>query len=181
MSSLCVYHLSTPDTPNKVLTHADDIASTLAEQGIHFERWQATTRIDAGATQAEVVAAYQEQIDTRMTDGGYLALDVLSINHDHPQKTELRARYFEEQRHTGDQVHLFVAGRGLLALHIDDYVYAVLCEKNDLISIPAGTAHWFDMGENPRVVAIRLFKSSQGWVPDFTGDNIASRFPQFED
>ncbi|MDP2147376.1 MAG: acireductone dioxygenase, partial [Pseudomonas sp.] len=29
MSILCVYHLSTPDTPNKVLTHADDIASTL--------------------------------------------------------------------------------------------------------------------------------------------------------
>ncbi|MFC6338396.1 acireductone dioxygenase [Pseudomonas sp. CCM 7891] len=181
MSNLYVYHLSTPDTPNKVLTHSDDIASTLAEQGIRFERWQPASRIEAGATQAEVIATYQEQIDQRMSEGGYLTVDVLSVNHDHPQKAELRARLFDEHHQAGNQLHLFAAGRGLLALHINDYVYAVLCEKNDVISIPAGTAHWFDMGENPRVVAIRLFSTSQGWAPNFTGDDIANRFPQFED
>ena len=45
MSSLSVYHVSSPDLPNKVLTHVDDIASTLAEQGVRFDRWQAAAPI----------------------------------------------------------------------------------------------------------------------------------------
>ena len=34
MSILSVFHLYTPELPNKVLTHHDDIAATLAEQGV---------------------------------------------------------------------------------------------------------------------------------------------------
>jgi 1,2-dihydroxy-3-keto-5-methylthiopentene dioxygenase len=59
-------------------------------------------------------------------------------------------------------------------------VYAVLCEKNDLISVPANTPHWFDMGPNPDFCAIRLFNNPDGWVAHFTGDEIAARFPLLE-
>jgi 1,2-dihydroxy-3-keto-5-methylthiopentene dioxygenase len=173
MSSLSVYHVSSPDLPNKVLTHFEDIASTLAEQGVRFDRWQATAKIQPGASQEEVIAAYQEQIDKLMTERGYVTVDVISLNSDHPQKAE--------HRHGEDEVRFFVAGRGLFTLHIDDYVYAVLCEKNDLISVPAGTPHWFDMGEHPHFVAIRLFNNPEGWVANFTGEDIASRFPRIED
>jgi 1,2-dihydroxy-3-keto-5-methylthiopentene dioxygenase len=53
----------------------------------------------------------------------------------------------------------------------------MLCEKDDLISVPANTRHWFDMGPNPRFTAIRLFNNTEGWVAKFTGDEIAKRFP----
>ncbi|MGE8349015.1 MAG: 1,2-dihydroxy-3-keto-5-methylthiopentene dioxygenase [Pseudomonas protegens] len=181
MSSLSVYHVSSPDLPNKVLTHFDDIAATLAEQGIGFDRWQTSTRIEPGASQEEVIAAYQEQIDRLMTEQGYVSVDVISLNRDHPQKVELRASFLDEHRHDEDEVRFFVAGRGLFSLHIDDYVYAVLCERNDLISVPAGTAHWFDMGEEPHLVAIRLFSNPQGWAASLTGDAIASQFPRLDD
>lgn len=49
MSSLSVYHVSSPEIPNKVLTHLEDIASTLAEQGVRFDRWQTTAKIQPGA------------------------------------------------------------------------------------------------------------------------------------
>ncbi len=181
MSSLSVYHESSPQVPNKVLTHVDDIAATLAEQGVRFERWQASTPVTPGASQDEVIDAYRGQIDQLMTECGYVTVDVISLNSDHPQKAELRAKFLEEHRHAEDEVRFFVAGRGLFTLHIDDYVYAVLCEKNDLISVPAGTAHWFDMGEFPHFVAIRLFNNPDGWVANFTGQDIASRFPRLED
>ena len=57
MSSLSVYHVSSPEIPNKVLTHLEDITSTLAEQGVRFDRWQATAKIQPGASQEEVIAA----------------------------------------------------------------------------------------------------------------------------
>ncbi|MDF5983467.1 hypothetical protein P4056_25970 [Pseudomonas aeruginosa] len=44
MSSLTVYHENQPEQPLKLLTHAEDIASTLAEVGVRFERWKPPRR-----------------------------------------------------------------------------------------------------------------------------------------
>ena len=181
MSSLSVYHESEPAQPRKVLTHPEDISATLAEVGVRFERWQASAPIEPGASSEQVLAAYRPQIDQLMGEQGYVTVDVVSLSCDHPQKAEMRAKFLDEHSHAEDEVRFFVAGRGLFSLHIDDHVYAVLCEKNDLISVPAGTRHWFDMGENPHFVAIRLFNNPEGWVAKFTGESIASRFPRLED
>ena len=74
-------------------------------------------------------------------------------------------------------MRFFVRGHGLFVIHVGDKVYSMLCEKDDLISVPANTRHWFDMGPNPTFTAIRLFNDPEGWVAQFTGDKIASRFP----
>ena len=63
MSSLTVYHENQPEQPLKLLTHAEDIASTLAEVGVRFERWEAAAPIAAGASQDEVIAAYAHEIE----------------------------------------------------------------------------------------------------------------------
>ena len=70
MSSLTVYHQSNPDVPNKVLTHLEDIAATLAEVGVRFERWQASAPIQPGAAQDEVIAAYYQGL-TSVRERGY--------------------------------------------------------------------------------------------------------------
>lgn len=176
MSYVAVYPVASPDTPNKVLTHFDDIAATLAELGVRFERWQPAP-IEKGASDAQLIAAYQAQIDAL----GYADVGVLSVTNDHPQKDELRAQFLDERRYREDHVRFFIAGQGLFALHIGDYVYAVRCEKNDLLVIPAGMAHWFDIGENPHFVALQFFNSAQGGVPELTGDKLARQFPGLDD
>ena len=176
MSYVAVYPVTTPDTPNKVLTHFDDIAATLAEHGVRFERWQPAP-IEKGASDAAMIAAYQTQIDAL----GYAHVEVLSVTDGHPQKAELRAQFLDERRCKDDEVLFFIAGLGLFCLHTGDYVYAVRCEKNDLLVIPAGMAHWLDIGENPHVVALRLFNSVKGAVPELTGNAIADRFPGLDD
>lgn len=181
MSILSVYQDTAPELPLKVLTHVEDIAATLAEVGVRLERWQASAPLAAGASPEEVIAAYRPQIDSLMNERGYITVDVISLNRDHPQKAELRAKFLEEHRQAADEARFFVAGRGLFTLHIEDKVYAVLCEKNDLISVPAGTRYWFDMGESPHFVAIRLFSNPEGWVAQFTGEDLAGCFPRLED
>jgi 1,2-dihydroxy-3-keto-5-methylthiopentene dioxygenase len=176
MSYVAVYHVASPDTPNKVLTHLDDIAATLAEHGVRFERWQPSP-IEKGASDAQMIAAYQAQIDA----SGYAGAQVFSVSGDHPQKAQLRAQFLDEHRYSEDAACFFLAGQGLFSLHIGDYVYAVRCEKNDLLVVPAGLPHWFDMGENPHVVALRLFNAKTVRVPEFSGDDIARRFPGLDD
>ena len=58
-------------------------------------------------------------------------------------------------------------------------VHMTLCERGDLISVPAGTRHWFDMGPTPHFTAIRLFTTPAGWVANFTGIPIARSFPSY--
>lgn len=177
MSSLAVYHVLSPEIPNKVLTHFEDIVATLAEQGVGFDRWEAAAKIQPGASEEEIIAAYQIQIDGLMTGRGYIAVDVVSVSTDHPEQ----AGVLDEYRQRQEEVRLFVAGRGLFNLHVGDYVFAVLCERSDLITVPAGMPHWFDGGERPHFVLIRLSGDSQGVVAELTGDDIARRFPRLED
>lgn len=176
MSYVAVYSVATPDTPNKVLTHFEDIAAILAEHGVRFERWQPGP-VEKGASDAELIAACQAQIDKL----GYSAVDVMRDSADPAPNTELRRQFLDERRYSEDDARFFLAGQGLFALHIGDYIYAVRCEKNDLLVIPAGMAHWFDMGDNPHFVALRLFNTAKGWNPEFTGDDIARRFPGLDD
>ncbi|MBA4734193.1 MAG: acireductone dioxygenase, partial [Synechococcus sp.] len=66
------------------------------------------------------------------------------------------------------------------SMHIGQEVLVTLCERGDLISVPAGTRHWFDMGPTPSFCALRFFNNSEGWVATFTGDSIAERFPRLD-
>jgi len=160
-------------------THAD-IATELARIGVRFEQWQANAPLAPGASQDEVIAAYRGDIDRLMADGGYRAVDVISLDAGHPQKDALRQKFLSEHSHSEDEIRFFVAGSGLFTLHVDGRVYEVLCEAGDLISVPAGTTHWFDMGPQPHFIAIRLFTNPDGWVANFTGSEIAAGFPRYE-
>jgi 1,2-dihydroxy-3-keto-5-methylthiopentene dioxygenase len=163
------------------LNHLEDISSTLAQVGVRFEHWQTNPSLCATSTSAEVLAAYADDIARLKQQGGYVAVDVISIDEKHPQKDQLRAKFLDEHTHSEDEVRFFVAGRGLFNLHIDQHIYAVLCEKGALISVPAGSKHWFDMGEHPRFIALRLFNNPEGWVAQFTDDQIAKQYPTLDD
>ena len=94
--------------------------------------------------------------------------------------TAARSKFLAEHRHAEDEVRFFVAGRGCFYLHLEPEVLAVVCEGGDLLSVPAGTRHWFDMGARPDFVAIRFFEQEDGWIGDFTGDRIGERFPTLD-
>lgn len=180
MSQLTVYPENRPDQPELQTDDFDSIRSLLHAAGIRFQRWRADRELPADADSDSILAAYRGEIDRLVSEAGYRSYDVVSMNPDHPQKAALREKFLAEHRHGEDEVRFFVRGSGLFVLHLDDKVYALLCETDDLISVPANTRHWFDMGPNPQFTAIRLFNNPDGWVAQFTGDDIASRFPLLE-
>jgi len=178
MSRLRIYDDNQHDTPVAVHTAHADIAAALNAVGVRFEQWEATQDIAPGATQDEVIAAYRADIDRLMAENGYQSVDVISLKPDNPDRATFRQKFLNEHTHSEDEVRFFVAGAGQFTLHIDGRVYEVLCEKGDLIGVPDGTPHWFDMSESPYFVAIRLFTNTEGWVASFTGEDIAERFPR---
>jgi len=178
VSRLRIYEDNRAQVP--LSTHGDhaDIARMLSAVGVRFEQWEASQPVVPGASQDEVIAAYRQDIDRLMRDEGYGAVDVISLRPDNPDRAAFRQKFLNEHTHSEDEVRFFVAGAGQFTLHIDGKVYEVLCESGDLIGVPDRTRHWFDMSESPYFIAIRLFTNKEGWVAEFTGDDIAERFPR---
>jgi len=180
MSLLTVYPENQPDQ-GVLYTDFANIEQQLAVIGVKFERWTANCEFDLGAEQDGIIAAYRESIDKLMQMYGFQSVDVISLRPDHPQKTEFRQKFLAEHTHDDFEVRFFIDGCGLFYLHVGNKVYAVLCEQGDLISVPANTTHWFDMGANPSFKCIRLFTTPEGWVAKFTGSDIAKSFPTLDD
>jgi 1,2-dihydroxy-3-keto-5-methylthiopentene dioxygenase len=178
MSRLRIYDDTRGEAPLAMFDRHADIARELDRVGVRFEQWEAAQPIVPGASQDEVIAAYRSDIDRLMSERGYQAVDVISLNPDHPDRATLRQKFLNEHTHSEDEVRFFVAGSGQFTLHIDSKVYEVLCESGDLIGVPDRTRHWFDMSESPYFIAIRLFTNKEGWVAEFTGEDIANRFPR---
>jgi len=186
MSLLLRYHVSAPD---ELLLRADaepEISAALADVGVRFERWAATKELSDDSSPADILAAYAGDVERLKRERGYLSADVVRMKRDaHDTKwTEraqaARAKFLDEHTHAEDEVRFFVEGSGMFCMHIGDSVTLMLCERGDLLSVPAGARHWFDMGTEPEFCAIRVFGNELGWIAEFTGDKIASRYLTYD-
>lgn len=179
MTSLSIYEENS--TLLGTISDYQDIVSKLSAIAVQLERWQASTPLPEDASQEVVLEAYQQDINTINQRYGFQAVDVVSLYPDHPQKAEFRQKFLAEHTHDDFEIRFFVSGKALFYLHVADKVYLVLCEAGDLISVPANTTHWFDMGENPDFKSIRFFTTPEGWIANFTGSEIANKFPSFDE
>jgi 1,2-dihydroxy-3-keto-5-methylthiopentene dioxygenase len=180
MTTLTIYADNDGQRPLQTWTRFEDIRDALTDVGVDFERWQADQPLDEKAGQEQVIAAYRESIDKLNQKYGFQSIDVVSMYPDHPQREAARGKFLAEHTHADFEIRFFVDGEGMFYIHSHGKVYATLCTKGDLINLPANLTHWFDMGPRPSFKAIRLFTTLDGWVGNFTGSDIAERFPRFE-
>lgn len=180
MSVLTIFSETTAQQPEKVLRDKQSIAATLATVGVFFEQWQADKPLSLDAGQEEILQAYQKDILRLKQMGGYQTVDVIRMHPQHPDKAALRQKFLEEHTHSEDEVRFFVEGQAIFYMRLQGKIYALLCTAGDLVSVPAGTRHWFDMGDQPYFAAIRLFNNQEGWIAKYTGDAIAQKFPRYE-
>lgn len=173
--------LSIPNE-NILEQNPEAIRKFMNERGIFFDQWACDVEFEDTATQEEILAAYAKDLKPFMEKGGYLTADVISINRLTENYEAIRNKFLAEHTHSEDEIRFFVDGRGLFWFNLPGQpVFNLLCEKGDLISVPAGTKHWFDAGaEDPFVKAIRIFIDMSGWVPEYTGSALEQEFSTFK-
>ncbi len=179
MTTLSIYQVS---KPHRAILQTSDIASILkllTDAGVPFEQWPIRP-LPQNADAAAVLSAYQSEIDRLKAAHGYTTVDVARVTPEHPERVALRQKFIEEHTHPDDEVRFFVEGSGAFYIHLGDQVVRLLCQAGDLISVPAGTKHWFDMGPAPHFTAIRLFVSPEGWVGHFTGNLLPGLVPKLD-
>src|ERR1700733_10942102 len=162
---------------DRTLTDELSIAAYLAERGIDFERWSQGPDIGSAATGDAVLAAYSTKIDTLKARGGYTTADVIDVTAETPGLEAMLARFNSEHWHDEDEVRFIVEGRGVFHIHPPrGPVFAIEVEAGDLIRVPRGTHHWFDLCADRRIRAVRLFQDPSGWAPHYTNSGVDTGF-----
>ena len=153
------------------------IAAYLAERGIDYERWRTPAALGPDATADEILTAYADKIAELKARGGYVTADVIDVQPDTPGLEAMLLKFSAEHWHDEDEVRFIVEGRGLFHIHpLEGPVFAIEVEPGDLIRVPRGTRHWFDLCADRRIRAIRLFQDPSGWTPHYTESGIDRGF-----
>lgn len=154
---------------NRTLTDTMEITEFLSGIGIAYERWEPAHEIAPHAPPEDILSAYGEEIEKLKAQGGYVTADVIDVNPQTPGLEAMLAKFNSEHWHDEDEVRFIIHGRGLFHIRPrEGAVAAIEVEAGDLIRVPRGTWHWFNLCSDREIRAIRLFQDPAGWTPNYT-------------
>lgn len=168
--------LNVPDA-NETITSPDAIRAFLAPYGIWYERWPVEGRIGADASSEEILSAYAAEVDRLKKEHGYVTADVINVVPDTPGLSEMLNKFNKEHTHSEDEVRFLVKGHGIFHINpVTDKVFSIEMEAGDLINVPAGTRHWFNLCADRTIRTIRLFKDMSGWSPEYLDNGVHASY-----
>jgi len=163
---------------NRTIDNVDEITEFLAPFGIWYENWDVEARIGEEATNDEILEAFQPEIDRLKQAGGFKTADIINVTSETPGLDEMLAKFDKEHTHIEDEVRFTVSGRGLFHIHPKGGpVFSITVEAGDLINVPAGTQHWFNLCENRTIRCIRLFEDMSGWAAHYVDQGVHEKYP----
>jgi 1,2-dihydroxy-3-keto-5-methylthiopentene dioxygenase len=161
----------------RAVSNTDEVKGFLAAAGIDFERWESGKALAAGAAASEVLDAYSGEIARLKESGGYVTADVIDVSPVTPGLDAMLAKFKREHWHDEDEVRFILEGRGVFQVRPrEGAVFGIEVGPGDLIRVPRGTWHWFDLCRERRIRAIRLFQDPAGWTPHYTDSGEDLRF-----
>ena len=168
--------VSIPDE-NRELHDPEAIREFLAPFGIWYEKWEVEGRIPGDADSETILAAYAPEIERLKEKGGFVTADVINVTPETPNLDAMLAKFSKEHTHSEDEVRFTVKGRGVFHIHPDGGpVFGVTVESGDLINVPRGTRHWFNLCDDRNIRCIRLFEDPAGWAPHYVDDPVDGNY-----
>jgi len=158
---------------NREITDSQEICEFLKPFGIWYEQWDVEGRIGPEATNEEILAAYAPEVDRLKKAGGFVTADVINVTAATPNLDAMLNKFNKEHTHSEDEVRFTVRGGGVFHIHPKDGpVFAIQVEAGDLINVPHGTQHWFDLCSDRNIRCIRLFQDASGWTPQYVEKGV---------
>jgi 1,2-dihydroxy-3-keto-5-methylthiopentene dioxygenase len=162
---------------NREIREPVEIKAFLKQYGIVFEQWDVEGRIGADATNEEILAAYAPEIERLKQEHGFVTADVINVTPETPGIDEMLAKFDKEHLHTEDEVRFTVKGSGVFHINPETApVFSITVESGDLISVPNGTHHWFNLCRDKTIRCIRLFEDMSGWTPHYRDNPVHEKY-----
>ena len=155
------------------MTDSEEAATYLRTINIDYSRWENLKQVSDEATDAEILDGYADEIEQLKAAGGYVTADVINVIPATPGLDAMLAKFNREHWHDEDEVRFIVKGRGLFHIAPENGdVVSIEMEPGDMIRVPRGMKHWFNLCGDRTIRAIRLFQDVSGWTPHYTESGV---------
>jgi 1,2-dihydroxy-3-keto-5-methylthiopentene dioxygenase len=169
--------LVTIPSESRELRDAAEIRAFLEPFGICFEQWPVAGRVTETSTNDEILTAYAPEIERLKVAGNFVTADVINVNPETPNLDTMLNKFNKEHTHSEDEVRFTIRGQGVFHIHPPTGpIFGITVQGGDLISVPAGTLHWFDLCQDRHIQCIRLFQDMSGWTPHYSGSDVAAEY-----
>lgn len=158
---------------NRRIEAPEEMASFLEDEGLIYRNWD-VSKLRGGlrdnyalteTEKAEILAAFKEEVESLKAEGGYVVADVVVLSEKTPDLEALLGKFSREHHHSEDEVRFVVDGHGIFTIcGRSGQYFDVMVGPGDLITVPAGTRHWFTLVDDRRIKCIRLFQDPSGWA-----------------
>ena len=161
----------------KTINDPQEISAFLKPFGIWFEQWKVDGRLKETATDQDILNEYAPEIAAVKQRGGFVTADVINVNPSTPNLDTMLQKFNKEHTHDEDEVRFTVSGKGIFHLHPEGGpVFGVTVESGDMINVPRGTKHWFNLCDDRRIRCIRFFEDVTGWTPEYVDQGVHGEF-----
>lgn len=159
---------------NEVIENHQEVSSFLADQGVIYEQWDkgkvpnelSEKYVLTDGEKQALLDAYKQEIQDIAARRGYKAWDIITLAEHTPNLDEMLINFQRKHIHTDDEVRFIVSGHGVFIIQgKNEQFFEVHLNPGDLISVPESVLHYFTLAEDRKVVAIRIFVTTEGWVP----------------
>jgi 1,2-dihydroxy-3-keto-5-methylthiopentene dioxygenase len=162
---------------NRTLNSPAEISEFLKPFGIWFEQWKVDGRLSASATDQDILNEYAVEIEQVKKRGGFVTADVINVHADTPNLDAMLQKFNKEHTHSEDEVRFTVSGKGIFHLHPEGGpVFGVTVESGDMINVPCGMKHWFNLCDDRHIRCIRFFEDTSGWTPHYVNEPVHSDY-----
>ncbi|EPG66110.1 acireductone dioxygenase [Leptospira wolffii] len=163
------------------ITDNAEVKSFLEKRGVLYDHWlvpeESKSLTDKQVLVDEEKETLLKNLDYRFEvlkeKEGYQSRDLIVLHPDVPGLGEMLAKFDKVHYHTDDEVRYIVDGSGVFGFALGGEKFLVKVFKNDFISVPKNTNHWFTLDENKRIKAVRYFQDMSGWVPNYVEETTA--------
>lgn len=162
------------ENSTKVIESHEEVAAFLSTNEVIYEQWDITklpTHLQENynltdENKQEILDVFAAEISDISERRNYQASDVISLSPKTPNLEELLVNFQREHHHTDDEVRFIVSGHSVFVIQgADGEFFKVNLNPGDLISVPENTRHYFTLAEDHQTVAVRIFVTTEGWVP----------------
>jgi len=157
---------------NEYIVGTEAVKKFLDTQEIIYEYWGVERLSDhlrdsytlTDEEKQQILEAFRPEIDDISKRRNYLTADIVVLSENTPNLQALLDKFNKEHHHTDDECRFCVDGHGIFAIKgKDGRYYDVEMEPGDLISVPSYYRHYFELMDDRKIKAIRLFVTPAGW------------------
>jgi len=142
---------------NERISGEENVRAFLEKQGVLYEHWDTNKLPEelrekfvlSDEEKAKILEIYDEEIRDLAARRGYRTWDVITLSDATPNLDELLKKFEAVHTHTEDEIRAIVSGKGIFIIKGSDDV---------------GYFDVFTLMDNRKIVAVRLFIETDGWI-----------------